>query len=125
MVGKTKTIHANVTAQTTALFIKSGELEVLSTPSLIAFMEQAASELVSEDLDPAQTSVGTKLAIEHVAASPVGAIVSATATILSQIGRRIELELSATDEQGTLLGRGTHHRVIVDKAGFMAKLENK
>lgn len=124
MVGSTKTIQKQVTTEMTALAVGSGDLEVLATPSMIAMMEQAAADLVRESLSEGQSSVGTKLAVEHTSASPVGETITACATVHSMIGRRIELTVEASDSKG-VIGKGLHSRVVVEREGFMAKAQEK
>jgi len=81
-------------------------------------MEQAACECLT--LDAGQTSVGTAISVEHTAASPIGATVTATAKITAIDGRKIEFEVAARDNVGEI-GRGTHTRFIVDAERFMTK----
>lgn len=69
-----------------------------------------------------ESSVGIALNIEHLAASGVGESVSATATVSGAEGRRIDLDLVATDSHGQTIGRGTHARFVVDVQKFMAKI---
>jgi predicted thioesterase len=64
--------------------------------------------------------VGTAINIEHTAASPLGAEITATATIIAVDGRKVEFEVAASDGKGEI-GRGTHTRVIVDGERFMTK----
>jgi len=79
--GKTATISKTVTEKLTAKHIGSGSLEVFATPMLVALMEEAACECLTNSLESGQTSVGTIISVSHTAASPVGAVISATATI--------------------------------------------
>ncbi|MDR0782924.1 MAG: thioesterase family protein [Propionibacteriaceae bacterium] len=120
VVGLSRTVGAVVGESLTARTIGSGGLEVLATPAMIALMEQAAYECLHQTLEPGLTSVGTKVAIRHLAASLVGATVSATATIVSVTGNQIEFAVSAR-EGDHLIGEGQHTRVIVDPESFVLK----
>ncbi|MEO6471098.1 MAG: thioesterase, partial [Aeromicrobium sp.] len=69
-----------VTSDDTAVALGSGDLPVLATPRLLAWLEEATCAAL--DLNAGQTSVGTRVDIEHLAASLVGAVVTATATVI-------------------------------------------
>jgi predicted thioesterase len=120
-MGKTATTTATVTGQNTAKAVGSGSLDVFATPMMVALMERAACECLADALEPGQTSVGTRVDIEHTAASPIGAEITATATVADIDGRKIEFEVAANDSNGEI-GRGKHTRVIVDEERFMAKV---
>lgn len=104
--------------------VGSGSLDVFATPMMAAMMEKAACGAVEALLEPGQTTVGTMLNIEHVAATPLGMEVCATAVIEKRDGRRIDLTVTARDEAG-VIGRGVHSRVIVDAGQFQAKADAK
>jgi len=121
---KTATVHTVVDNNNTAKAVGSGSLDVYATPMMIALMEQAACECLANDLEPGQTSVGTEINVSHTAASPLGADITATATIQSFSGRKVEFMVSANDNSGEI-GVGTHTRVIVDTEKFMKKVGGK
>jgi predicted thioesterase len=104
----------------TARLAGSGSLEVLATPVLAALMEAAACRAVDAFLAPGWTSVGTRLDLSHLAASPVGALVTAQAVVTAAEGRRIDFELSASDGGGQV-GAAVHSRFVVEAERFMAK----
>lgn len=104
--------------------VGSGSLDVFATPMMAAMMEKAACGAAEPLLEPGQTTVGTMLHIEHVAATPLGMEVCATAVVEKRDGRRIDFVVTARDEAGEI-GRGTHSRVIVDAARFQAKADAK
>ena len=118
--GKTADVKATVHEGNTARAVGSGSLDVFATPMMIALMERAACEVLSDALETGQTSVGTQINVSHTAASPVGAVITATATITNADGRKIEFAVTANDDAGEI-GNGTHTRVIVDEKKFMAK----
>ena len=122
--GKTASAATIVMESTTAEVVGSGSLAVFATPMMAALMEQAACACLADALEPGQTSVGTKIDIAHIAASPVGAEITATATITAVSGRRIEFEVVAHEGEKQI-GGGKHTRVIVDEMQFMNKLQEK
>jgi predicted thioesterase len=123
MVGKTATVYTVVSEKNTAKTVGSGSLDVFSTPMMIALMEQAACECLSGEIEPGQTSVGIRIDAEHIEASPIGAEVSATATIEKIDGRKIVFSVSASCAEKTI-GNGTHTRVIVNVEKFLNRLNS-
>ena len=121
VLGKTATVSAVVSENNTAKTVGSGCLDVFATPMMISLMESAACECLSDCLDMGQTSVGTLVNVEHIKASPVGAGVTATATIELVLGRRVEFVVTASDGSGEI-GKGRHIRAIVDAEQFMKKV---
>ena len=119
-VGKTASVSAVVDDHNTALAVGSGGMEVLATPMMIALMEQAACATLADGLEEGQTSVGTHINVQHTAASPIGAEITATAVIENISGRRIEFEVTASDVVGEI-GRGKHTRIIVNEAEMTEK----
>ena len=109
-----------VTADDTALALGSGDLEVLATPRVLAWMEEATCAAL--DLQVGQTSVGTRVDLEHLAASPVGAEVTATATVVHTDGRLVRFQVVAQDASGTLLASGEVRRVVVDRERFVSRI---
>ena len=108
----------------TAKEVGSGDLLVYATPCMIALMEGAACEAIAEALSDSQTTVGTGLNIEHIAATPVGLEVRAEATVIAVEGKVITFEVNAYDEAGQI-GKGTHKRVIVNAQKFLEKAYEK
>ena len=103
----------------------SGSLRVLATPAVVALMENAAASLAQEVLgDEALTTVGTMISIEHTSPTPLGADVTATATLLEQDGRTFRFEVTACDKKGEI-ARGTHTRVSVKAEKFQQKADGK
>lgn len=98
----------------------SGNLEVLSTPRLIALMEQAATEVLNGRLEKGMTSVGTSIRMSHTAATPIGLTVWAEAKLLSFSGRTFEFYIKAFDEAGSI-GEAEHTRAAVKIERFMEK----
>jgi fluoroacetyl-CoA thioesterase len=121
LLGRTATREFVVSGQDTALAVGSGSLEVLGTPILLAWCE--AVTCAALDLPEGSTSVGTRIALEHLAASPLGAAVSITATVAHVDGRLIRFRTEARDPAtGKLLGSGEITRVIVDPERFLSRV---
>jgi predicted thioesterase len=119
LLGRTATRELVVSGADTAIAVGSGSLPVLGTPVLLAWCEAATCAAL--DLPEGQTSVGTRVALEHLAASPVGAAVSVTATVAHVDGRLIRFTVEA--RMGDMLvGSGEVTRVVVDAARFMSRL---
>jgi fluoroacetyl-CoA thioesterase len=128
LVNVTGTADLTVTDDDTAIAMGSGDIRVFATPRMIALMEQAACEALSGQVPAGVTTVGVRVDVRHVAASPVGAVVTASARVTGVDGDRISFEVTATHLQGTLpvvIGTGTHLRVAVDAAAFVAGLDAK
>lgn len=122
MIGNTATATTVVDNTNTAKFVGSGNLDVFSTPMMIALMEKAACNALEAALEEGQSSVGTQINVEHTAASPLGANITATAVITACEGKKVTFDISAKDEKN-VIGKGTHTRFIIDIERFMAKLK--
>ena len=123
-VGMKGEAFTDVEREDTALEVGSGSLLVYATPCMVALMEGAACEAIAEALDESQTTVGTALNIEHIAATPVGMEVRAEAIVTEVNGKVITFEVNAYDEAGPI-GKGTHKRVIVNSQRFLDKTYSK
>ena len=119
--GLSHTSTMRVTAEVTAEYIGSGDLAVLATPAMCALMENAAMMAVAPQMEEGQTTVGTALNIEHLRATKVGEVVTATAVLTEVNGRELKFNIAARDAVG-IIGEGTHTRFIVNREKFMAKL---
>ena len=124
VLGKTVSVCVAVDESNTAIAMKSGSLPVFATPSMVALMELAACECLADCLDDGQTSVGSLINVEHTAASPIGAEITATATVELVFGRKIEFAVTASDNVG-VIGKGKHTRMVVDTGRFMKKAATK
>lgn len=113
-----------VTLNDTAKALGSGGLDVLSTPKLIALMENAALLSVRPYLEEGSDTVGTLLNVKHLAATPVGMTVRAEAELIEIDRRRMVFSVKAWDEV-ELVGEGTHERFIVDMEKFTNKCNSK
>ncbi|HEU5456266.1 MAG TPA: hotdog domain-containing protein [Nocardioides sp.] len=121
-VGDRGVILAVVGDDDTAVALGSGGLPVLGTPRLLAWCEAATCRALEGRLPPGSSSVGTSVRLVHLAASKVGEQVTVVAVVASAQGRHLGFEVEATDSVGTVVGRGTVERVVVDDKGFLARL---
>lgn len=124
-IGASKERRITVNSNQTTSFLWDGE-NVLSTPSMIAEMEETCRLLLKEQAIPEQEwdSVGTIVDIKHLSATPVGAEVSFKAKVISVEGRRIMFEVEAQDKLDKI-GEGRHERFIINVPRFKAKFEDK
>lgn len=113
-----------VTPEMTAAAMGSGALEVLATPSMIALMEGTAQEAVQKLLEDGQGTVGTRIDVRHLAATPVGMEVTCTAEVTEVDRRRIVFTVKAKDEK-EVIGEGIHERFVIENEKFFAKCRQK
>lgn len=113
-----------VTDENTAKALGSGGLAVFATPAMITLMEFCAANSVLPFLPEGSSTVGTKLDIRHLSATPVGMAVRCETELVEIDRRRLVFACKAYDEAG-LIGEGTQERFVVDDAKFMEKTEQK
>ncbi len=123
-VGLTGEAIAQVTPEVTARHLGSGTMSVFATPEMVRLMERAAVNALKPYLAPGQQSVGTLVNVRHLAATPLGATVTARAELLAIEGRRLTFRVSAYDGTDTI-GEGMHERALIDLARFEAKVAAK
>ena len=97
---------------------------VLATPVMIMMMENAALNAIKPYLEAGQSAVGTRVDVEHLAATPVGRTVTAEAIVTKVDGRKIEFQIEANDGKEKI-GTGTHARMVIDLAKFSERLALK
>ena len=107
-----------------ATFLGSGSVEVLSTPSMILFMEMVSRIMMDQVLPEGFTTVGTQVCIKHLSATTKGSKVIAKSALQQQTGKRLlfNVEVWCGDRK---LGEGTHERAIIDKKNFKVRVTNK
>lgn len=105
----------------TAAVIGSGDLPVLATPTLIAWMENAAMLSVSGFLPAGATTVGGKIDMTHIRPSAIGTEVEVCANLIKVDGKKLTFQITVKDKAGNI-AEGTHIRFIVDKEKFMGRL---
>jgi len=102
-------------------FRKPGAPAVLSTPWLLYVMETAAYEAIRPNLDPGEVSVGVGFDFQHLAATPPGDTVVASATVTAVDGNKIMLDFEARDSH-ELIAKGKHVRAVIDQDRFKRRL---
>lgn len=124
-IGASKERTTIVNPDQTTRFLWEGE-NVLSTPSMIAEMEETCRLFLKEQVvpDPEWDSVGTVVDVKHLAATPVGAEVFVSAKVVSVDGRRVMFEIEARDKLEKI-GEGRHERFIINVPRFRAKFDEK
>ncbi|KAA1420881.1 thioesterase [Nocardioides humilatus] len=119
-------VQFTVTDADTAIAVGSGSLAVLGTPRLLAWCEAATCAAIEPTLAEGETSVGTRVQLEHLAASAVGQQVEVTARLAYADGRLRRFSVAARnigpEGPGALVGSGEVTRVVVDAARFMARI---
>jgi len=104
--------------------IKSGLVEALSTPMLVAFCEECARMTVDPLLPSGQKTVGTKISLRHLAATPPGMRVTVRAELVEVDDRRLRFHVEAYDEVEPI-GEAEHERFVIDEARFNRRLAEK
>ncbi|WP_019145178.1 thioesterase family protein [Aeromicrobium massiliense] len=115
------TLTHTVTEAHTAQAVGSGDVPVLGTPVLLAWLEATTVAALEPELTPGTTSVGTRVEVEHSTASPVGAQVTTTADVLRRDGRMVIFTVAA-HEGSRLVASGEVRRVVVDRERFLARV---
>jgi len=108
----------------TAPRVGSGRVHVLATPVMINLIEAAALAAIEHLLPEGYQSLGTRLDVRHIAATPVGMRVFASVTVTHVEGRTVRFRVEAKDEKD-LIGDGTHERVVVNVAKFDQRVQRK
>jgi predicted thioesterase len=116
--------RATVSSENTAIAFGSGSVSVFATPAMIGLMEKASLSSVDPLLGPGLTTVGTRVAVDHLAATPMGMNVTATSRLVEVDGKRLVFEVEARDEVD-LIGKGVHERFIVKLDSFIKRAEGK
>lgn len=121
LVGRYEIVVAD---EHTAPFVGSGKVRVLATPVMINLFEAAALACCEEHLPQGHQSLGIHLDVRHIAATPVGMRVEATAELIEIDGRTLTFRVQAHDER-ELIGDGLHKRVVVNVERFDERLQSK
>jgi len=117
-------VEHGVTPETTATNYANPGVEVLATPVVVAWIEEAAMQATQGHLEKGQTTVGTVVNIKHMAATPLGMKVKARAHLKEADGRRLVFAVEAFDEMEKI-AEGEHERFVVGLERFMSKVAEK
>ncbi len=123
-IGMKLTVEKKVTEAMTASHVGSGGVDVLATPIMILLFEQTARDSVQDSLPDGCTTVGVKVDIEHVSATPLDERVTVTTEVISVEGHLITYSVEAFDEHSRI-GGGTHQRYAVTLERFMKRLASR
>ncbi|MBQ0896803.1 hotdog domain-containing protein [Micromonospora purpureochromogenes] len=118
--GLTARVELTVTDADTAQAVGSGDVPVLGTPRLLALAEAATVAATATHLPAGSTTVGSRVELEHRAATPVGRTVVAQARLTEVAGRRLVFEVTVTDG-GETVAEGRVERALVDRQRFVAR----
>ena len=113
-----------VTREQTVAHRAPGMPEVFATPMMIYLMEIAAGDAIQPFLPPGFVSVGTDVNVRHLAATPIGFVVKATARVIAVSGRSVTFAVEAHDGVERI-GEGTHTRMAVQLERFNARVAAK
>jgi fluoroacetyl-CoA thioesterase len=117
-------VEITVSEAETAAHLGSGTIAVYATPALVALMENAAVRALEGHLPPGQTTVGGRIDVRHLAATPVGMQVHAQAELVEIQGRKLSFSIQVWDEVEQI-GEADHIRFIVDESSFMERARGK
>lgn len=121
--GITQRVHHVVDRDRTIDFMGEA-LRVYATPALVRDIELACRALLLDHADAGEDSVGVRVELDHLAATPLGMTVEIAATVASVEGRRVLFDVTARDEVEEI-ARGRHARFIVDVARTRERLAAK
>lgn len=106
----------------TAAALGSGDVPALATPRLLAWLEAATVAAAADLVPDGCTTLGSRVELEHLAPSAVGAAVTVHADLAHHDGRLLRFTVAAQDADGRLLASGTVTRVVVDRDRFLVRL---
>jgi fluoroacetyl-CoA thioesterase len=113
-----------VTDEMTPGHLRGDAIRVLSTPDMIRLIEQTAIQAVQSQLKPGQTTVGTRVDIAHLAATPEGMTVTIAVELTAVDRRRLGFRVEVHDEVEKV-AEGTHERFIIDRDQRLPRLQTK
>jgi predicted thioesterase len=123
-LGLTAELTITVTESDTAAKLGSGLVPVYATPALVALMEAAAVKALDGHLPEGRTTVGGRIDIRHLAATPVGMMVRARAELTAIEGRKLTFQIEAWDDVEKI-GEAQHERFVIDTEKFIARAQAK
>ncbi|MGW0505369.1 thioesterase family protein [Micromonospora sp. NPDC003241] len=118
--GLSARVELTVTDADTAEAVGSGDVPVLGTPRVVALAEAATVAASAPHLPAGSTSVGTRVELTHLAATPVGRTVVAQASLTTVDRRRLVFDVEVT-EGGQRVAEGRVERVVVDRQRFVER----
>ncbi|HEU0041687.1 MAG TPA: hypothetical protein VFQ15_04995 [Jiangellaceae bacterium] len=122
VAGLSAQLHFVVGDADVSTALGSGDVPVLGTPRLLAWLEAATVAAVTDALADGETTVGTDVALEHAAASPIGAGLDVSAELVAVNGRSLTFEASAMHDDGRRGGAARITRALVDRSRVLARV---
>ena len=119
-VGITNEREYTVEEKHLATFLRSGNVEVLSTPAMISFMEETCRMAVEKHLPEDKTTVGFRVDVKHLKPAPLRARIKVRCKLVEVEGRKLTFQVEAF-HGSVKIGEGIHVRYIVDKRRFLKK----
>jgi predicted thioesterase len=123
-IGRTYQSQTRVEEWMTAEKAGNKGVDVLATPMLLALIEEAAVHCLAPVLGAEEVTLGSYIDLTHLAPTPVGFIVRTEVEVIGVDGRRVNFAVAAFDEREKI-AEGTHERYVIDRARFLANLEEK
>ena len=120
VVGLSAELEEVTTEEQGVRHLGTGVRSVYSTPFMIALMERTSIHLIKPYLEEGEGSVGTKVNISHIAATPIGMKVRSKSTVKEINGRRVVFAVEVHNEKEKI-GEGTHQRAIINIKKFAEK----
>lgn len=122
--GLTAELTLLVTESDTAAKFGSGLVPVFGTPALVGLMEAAAVKALEGHLPEQRATVGGRIDVRHLAATPIGMTVRARADLTAIEGRKLTFQIEAWDEVEKI-GEATHERFVIETEKFVARAQAK
>ncbi len=122
--GLTGEAKVKVSEENTALKYGSGTINVFATPAMIGLMEKASITAVDKLLPEGFATVGTKIDVKHLSATPIGMNITAKAELLEIDNKKLKFNIEAYDDTDKI-GEGTHYRYIINLEDFIKRNEIK
>src|SRR5215831_12883265 len=123
-IGTEGALEQEVTFETTIASLRDDLPPVFATPAMIMLMENTAAKTIQPLLPEGWISVGTLVNVQHLAPTPTGCIVKATAKVTNVGGVIVRFEVTVTDST-EIIGTGIHERAVIEVARFMKRVQKK
>ena len=118
-LGHANTLEIIPEERHTAAAVGNVGVNVVSTPSLIGFLEQASHRSILPFVEAGEVSVGTRVEVDHLAAAVVGRTLTATSRVATVEGRRITFDVEVREGERVIM-KGRHGRAIVKSERLLA-----
>ncbi len=123
-IGTTHESTVLVTDENAVSFLGVEGARVLGTPYMIGYLEMTARDSVKPFLEEGYDTVGARVDVRHLAATPIGMRVTFRSELTAVEDRRLHFKVEAFDQKDKI-AEGTHERAIINVARFAARLQSK